>query len=480
MKKLKGLLYNKNKMRKFQPGGQTPLMLQGPNPGQQQAPAKNTDTRGYWPVAAALTAAGPGQVAYQYLKGRPQAVTPAAGGGMAPAAGAMLGALPVGAALSHMDEHYADIQRNMNDPQYDTQSKTSDYTQNPYPGQQAGTGQNTGTKPEYNEGFRYDLLTHQPTYHDLGGPRDRSNTPGWSPNGDPYQAEDLSSKLSGFFGAPVRALINAGFGRYNAVRDYMEAKPEGEKSAEMTKGGGQSTQEAPTQGGYIQRQNLDRTKTTPVKRNEWTQEDQQFLDSLGVNAGDKESIKKLQSVLLNANIDLGGFGNGGLDGIMGNYTRGGIRKLREAMTDPEARKALISNSPYLKQMQIERFRGGIGPGATQADMDNMLTHDIASAIYNADPNSWNPDLATGNITRKGKGKGGQTQDVNAAQQRSGTSDSDANQGFSNQGVKEYRGKDNKTKKTTKSQDQGSSTKKKKFGGKFGSLMNVKKAKFRKR
>lgn len=275
--------------------------------------------------------------------------------GTAGAAGAGAMALPA-AAIYQAPKHYKDIQNNMQNPVYDTNSAISSYTSNPAPGQQVGTGQNTGTMPEYTKGYRYPYLEHEVTTHDLGGPKDRTNSPGWSPNGDPYRAEDLSSKLSGFFGAPVRGIVNAGLNRYNATRDYMETpvKSTEEPVAVMRKHKGPG---GIGKGGVNSQQGAKHMQGNtilfePAKYGADPTQDLLELEvATGVEVDSPEKVKRLQSHLIDAGYDLGTYG---ADGKIGQLTLGALRNYMLHKDEGDFQ----NKSSMTKDIKTQAFRAG--------------------------------------------------------------------------------------------------------------------------
>jgi hypothetical protein len=318
---------------------------------------------------------------------------------------------------------------------------------------------NTGTQPEYNVGYRYPYLKHEVTTHDLGGPKDRSNSPGWSPTGNPYEAEDLSSKLSGFFGGPVRGLMNAGINRYNSVRDYMETPGQSEPAAVMTPGGGQSVHGAQSQQGYIQHENTNKITAPKVRKEEWSAQDDMFVrDVLGINPEDTESAKKFQAFMLNSNFDLGEFGQGGLDGNFGDMTRGAARKLGTLLSSSSGINQLKQSSPYMQEMWMNSARKA-GRGATQAQIDQQFALDVVANIQRSDPSSWNPALASGTQGRKGEKTQGYG--ATAVQQGNNTSNKDAYEKSSDEGAKTYKDKEGVERKTGKQGAKYENRKKKK-------------------
>jgi len=356
------------------------------------------------------------------------------------------------AAISQIEPQYREIQHNMQDPRYNTTSKVSDYTQNPYPGQQVGTGQNTGTKPEYNVGFRYPYLEHKQEMHSISrvhGNQSRSLF------GNPNEAENLESKISGAVGAPVRALMNSGLNRYNAVRDYMETPNKGAvSSAEMTPGGGKGTVDAETQRGYVQHQNQNKIKSDKVGKNDWQFQDNVIAnDILGVDTNDNKSVRKLQTFLADSNFDIGEFGAGGVDGKFGDMTRGATRNFGNLISSDKGIRQLKKESPHLRDMW-QSSADKAGKGATQEQINQQFRKDVAENIarYSGDEGT-NQALAAGTQGRKGNKTMGYG--ASAVQQGNNTSNKDAYEKSSSEGAKSYKDKKGIIRKTGK---QGSSYK----------------------
>lgn len=420
-------------------------------------------------AAIAVGATGIGAFLYPIISQvlSPSVAAPAAsaiGGAGATIAGtgaaiAGAAALPA-AAIYQAKPHYYDMQRNAQNPIYDTQSAVSSYTDNPYPGQQVGTGQNTGTKPEYEVGYRYPYLEHEVTTHDLGGPKDRTNIPGWSPNGDPYRAEDLDSKLSGFFGAPLRGLVNAGLNRYNATRDYMEG-PTKSGTVETDIADLEEFNRAPakvtgdqhnTQSGYVRHQ--DTSPGVKVNPADVTEEAlATYTGAFGFNPDDKASVRNLQSFLVNSKYDIGSFGEGGVDGKYGKMTNGAASVLFHDLSSQDGVKNLVNQSPYLKDMYTEVFRG-MPKGSTQFDLNDAFRKAVYKQIAGGN-NTADGMLASGlrNDGRKGgtvdSEKATMGTDVVAVQQKEGTSNKDAFEKTSMEGRGSYKDKKEVERKTGK-------------------------------
>ena len=336
---------------------------------------------------------------------------------------------------------------------------------------------NTGTQPEYNTDFRYPYLTHEQQMHPISRVHGNQAV---SLSGNPGEAEDLSSKIDGVVGAPGRAIVNAGLGRYNAVRDYMEAPgAPGEAAAAMTEYTGPGgTEAALTQQGANQRQGTSQWHTgNSVKKEDWTDTDDLAFDVLGVDKGDKSSVANLQAFLVDSGINVGGFGEtgNGVDGAVGNMTRGGLRDFMTEANTPAGIQKLIKKSPYLANMYNASLSRVGGSASTPSE---AFMQSVESAIKNGDgTTSTNVQFGTqdrkGNNISVNQGKTGEKNDktpvkglneVVVSQQGKNTSDKDAYEKSSNQGTKTYKDKDGKEHKTGK---QGS-----KYGGKNTSKKKV--------
>ncbi|MCK5788252.1 MAG: hypothetical protein KAH32_04610, partial [Chlamydiia bacterium] len=366
-----------------------------------------------------------------------------AAGGLSPFGGLLMGGGLTAAALHQIKPHYNQMQRNMVNPQYDTPSQVSDYTQNMLPGQQIGTGQNTGLQPEYTQGFRYDQV--QAPFNGYGQ-RQKGIVDGKEVSAYPNNDIGISNHISDAVGSvgnaitsPITGFANSIIGRYNTTRDLMEAvEPEG-KSAASTGGGGQSVQNGATQSGYVQRIVDDRRETGKI--NKVTDEDKSIYgNEFGFDTKDSQKVKNLQNFLVNSNFDIGEFGADGVDGKYGNMTNEATATLYDDLSSSEGLKRLRENSPYLQRMYTEAFSGFSGD--SQEELEEVFRDKIYAQIGRE--NSADGSLASGRQGRKGDKS--QHKGVEVVQQRDDTSDKEVYEESSNRGNKTYKDKDGKIKK----------------------------------
>ena len=219
----------------------------------------------------------------------------------------------------------------------------------------------------------------------------------------------------------------------------MEApKASGPAAAPMTvhNGPGGSTAGA-SQQGYTQSENKDIRKWhngRSVNKDNWGINEQTGLELLGIDTNNTEDVRRLQSFLLNSGYDIGEFGEGGLDGKFGNMTRGATADFLASMASEGGMNKLTGNSTYLNNMR----RASLGSvGGRASNTSEAFAQSVASAIQNADPNSWSTDVRDGTVGRGGQANGGINYDVVAGAQAPGTSNADANAGFSNIGAGVY-------------------------------------------
>lgn len=392
--------------------------------------------------------------------------------GISPFAGAALGASLLIAAATEAGPHQRKLRNNMYNPRYDTESTPEDYTQNAAPGQQVGTGDNIGLQPEYVPGYRYGEAT---PYFQGYGQRKKGTVNGEEvspyPNnriGIKNRITDAAGSVGNFLLSPLTGLGNLMGKQYNDMRNNMEApKAPGEAPAAFTpyksKGTGEYDESTLTQQGGIQRQGTEQWHTgTSVKKEDWTDMDDLGFEVLGVDKGDKKSVSNLQAFLVNSGINVGGFGEtgNGVDGDVGNMTRGGMRDFMTAVSSKAGIKKLISKSPYLHNMYTSAF-GKVG--GTASTPEEAFMQSVASAIKNGDgTTSTNVQYGTqdrrGNNISVNRGKTGEKNDktpvkgldeVTVSQQGKNTSNKDAYEKSSNQGTKTYKDKDGKEQKTGK-------------------------------